>query len=180
MIMPPTIRKLARTAHLTVSVGWLGAVLAFLALAVSAFTASDPSVGRSAYLSMQVIVWSVLVPLAVASLASGVVVSVGTPWGLLRHWWVVFKLLLNVVATSVLMLYAGTVNDLGDLARGTTSSTELRHLAVSPMLHAAAAVLLLLAATVLAVLKPPGWTPLGLRARHRLAVNRAGAPLADR
>jgi hypothetical protein len=38
MAMTPRLRKFALTAHVTSSVGWLGAVAAFLALAVAGLT----------------------------------------------------------------------------------------------------------------------------------------------
>lgn len=162
--MPPGVRKLALTAHVTVSVGWLGAVLVFLMLAVVGLTSADAQTVRAIYLSMEVVTWYALVPLAIASLLTGVVQAVGTRWGLLRHYWVVFKLLLNVLATAVLLLYTPTVSHLANLARHTTTPLGgLRALGWSPLLHACAALLVLLVATVLAVYKPRGVTRYGQR-----------------
>ena len=45
----------------------------------------------------------VIVPLAIASLLTGVVQALATPWGLFRHYWVVIKLFLTVFATLVLL-----------------------------------------------------------------------------
>ena len=59
---------------------------------------------RACYLAMPLIAWLVIVPLAVASLLIGIVQSLGTPWGLFRHWWVLLKLLVTVFATTVLLL----------------------------------------------------------------------------
>lgn len=160
--MPPGVRKLALTTHVTVSVGWLGSVVVFLVLAVVGITSADAPTVRAAYLSMEAITWYVLVPLAIASLVTGIVQSLGTHWGLLRHYWVVFKLVLNVVASAVLLLYTQTVGDLADLARtATTPLDDLRALGWSPLLHATAALLVLLVATVLAVYKPRGLTGYG-------------------
>lgn len=36
MIMPPRLRKLALTAHITFSIGWIGAVADYIALDVAA------------------------------------------------------------------------------------------------------------------------------------------------
>lgn len=160
--MPPGVRKLALTTHVTVSVGWLGSVVVFLVLAVVGLTSADAQTVRAAYLSMEAIIWYVLVPLAIASLVTGIVQSLGTHWGLLRHYWVVFKLVLNVVASAVLLLYTQTVGDLADLARtATTPLDALRALGWSPLLHATAALVVLLVATVLAVYKPRGLTGYG-------------------
>src|SRR4051812_11429048 len=85
--MTPRIRKLALTAHVTSSVGWLGAVAAYLALAVAALTAHDDQLARAAYRSLEIIGWFVLVPSSAAALLTGLVQSLGTEWGLFRHYW---------------------------------------------------------------------------------------------
>ena len=116
MTMAPGIRKLALTAHVTASVGWLGVVVVFLALAFVGLTSGDAETVRAAYLSMDALGWFVLVPFSLASLLTGVISALGTTWGLIRHYWVLFKLALNVVATIVLLLYTQTLGYLGDLA----------------------------------------------------------------
>src|SRR5918994_1989748 len=108
MIMPPRLRKLALTAHVTTSVGWLGAVVVFLALAVVGLTSQDAQTVRGAYLVMEPAAWLVLVPLAFASLLTGIIQSLGTTWGLFRHYWVLFKLVIAVFVTIVLLLYMET------------------------------------------------------------------------
>src|SRR4029453_19286251 len=169
MALTPRLRKLALTAHVTSSVGWLGAVVAFLALSVAGLTSQDPQTVRGAYLVMELTGWVVLVPLSLASLATGLVCSLGSAWGLFRHYWVLFKLLINRVATIVLLLYMQTLEHLGDVAAATSlSGTGLRGLRdPSPVLHAAAALLLLVAATTPAIYKPRCMTRYGLRAQHR-------------
>src|SRR5215218_10297106 len=105
MAMTPRLRKLALTVHVTSSVGWFGAVVAFLALAVVDLTSQDAQTARGAYLVMEPAAWLGLVPLALASLITGIIQSLGTTWGLFRHYWVLFKLLLNLLATTVLLAY---------------------------------------------------------------------------
>ncbi len=168
MTMTPRLRKFALTAHVTSSVGWLGAVAAFLALAVVGLTSQDAQVVRGAYLVMEPAAWFVLVPFAVASLLTGLVQALGTKWGLFRHYWVLFKLLINVVATIVLLLYMQTLSYLGDVAEeATLSSGDLSGLrSPSPVLHAGAALMLLIVATTLAVYKPRGMTRYGRRKQH--------------
>ena len=169
MALTPRLRKLALTTHVTASVGWLGAVIAFLALSVAGLTSQDPQTVQGAYLVMELTGGIVLVPLSLASLATGLVCSLGSAWGLFRHYWVLFKLVINVIATIVLLLYMQTLERLGDVAAATTlSGTGLRGLSdPSPVLHAAAALLLLLAATTLAIYKPRGLTRYGQRTQHR-------------
>jgi hypothetical protein len=161
MTMTPRVRKFALTAHVASSVGWLGAVVVFLALAVVGLTSQDAQTVRGAYLVMEPAAWFVLVPLAFASLLTGLVQSLGTKWGLFRHYWVLFKLLINVFATIVLLIYMQTFSYLAGVAASSDDLGVVRN--SSPMLHAALAVLLLLVATVLAVYKPRGLTPYGQR-----------------
>ena len=161
--MSPSTRKLALTAHVAASVGWLGAVAAVLALSLAALAVDDPDEVRAAYVATELAGWFVLVPLSIASLVTGVVQSLGTPWGLFRHYWVTAKLLINVLATVVLLLYMQTLGGLADLARHEVAIGELRSL--SPALHGTAALLLLLVATALGVYKPRGLTRRGQRAQ---------------
>jgi hypothetical protein len=93
-------RKVALTAHLASSVGWLGAAACFLALAVVGLTSKDAQTARATSLVMAPAAWSVLVPLSLGSLLTGLVLSLGTTWGLLRHYWVLIKLLITGLARS--------------------------------------------------------------------------------
>ena len=168
MTMNPALRKFALTAHVASSVGWLGAVAGFLALAVVGLTSHDAQTVRGAYLVMEPAAWFVLVPLAFASLLTGLIQSLGTAWGLFRHYWVLFKLLINAVATAVLLMYMETFRLMAAVAADPSADLSAVRNA-SPALHAGAALLLLLLATVLAVYKPPGVTAYGRRKqRERL------------
>jgi hypothetical protein len=162
MTMPPGLRKLALTAHVTSSIGWLGAVIVFLALAVVGLTSEDARTVRGAFLVMEPAAWIALVPLAFASLLTGIVMSLGTTWGLFRHYWVVFKLLIAVFATIILMIYMGTFRYMAAVAADPSAALGVVRNA-SPTLHAVLALVVLLVATVLAVYKPRGVTPYGLR-----------------
>ena len=169
MPMTPRLRKLVLTAHVTSSVGWLGAVAVSFALGVAGLTSQDAQTVRDgAYLTLELTGWFVLVPLSLASLLTGLVQSLGTTWGLFRHYWVLFKLLINLVASIVLLLYMQTLSYLAGIAAETTLSSgdlaELRN--PSPVLHAGGALLLLLVATTLAVYKPRGMTRYGQRKQH--------------
>ncbi|MBA2257360.1 MAG: DUF2269 domain-containing protein [Acidobacteria bacterium] len=160
--MSPRIRKFALTAHLTSSVSWLGAVAVFLALAVLGLTSRDARTVRGVYLVMEPTAWLILVPLSFASLLTGVVMSLGTAWGLFRHYWVLFKLLLTVFATIILLIYMGTFRQMAGVAADPIADLRvIRN--PSPVLHAVLALLVLLVATVLAVYKPQGITAYGRR-----------------
>lgn len=164
--MKPSLRKLALTAHVTSSVGWLGAAAAYLALAVVALNSRDQQAVHAAHFAMGVVGWFVIIPSSLAALLSGVVGSLGTPWGLFRYWWVVAKLVLTAGATAVLLRHMQTVTRASRMAADTAASAaDLRALQIQLVVHAGGGLVVLLAATVLSVYKPWGMTPYGLRAR---------------
>ena len=87
MSMSRRTRKAVLTFHLTVSVGWIGAVLGYLALTTAAATTSDSQVIRSAWIGMELVGWYAITPLAVTSLLTGIMMAAATPWGILNHYW---------------------------------------------------------------------------------------------
>jgi hypothetical protein len=137
--------RLLLTAHITTSVGWLGVVFAKLVLGLLAVTSAAGLQLLAAMEALNV----AFPPLAIGTLASGVLLSLGTRWGVLQHWWVVTKLVLTVgvVATAV---------QLADRAAQAALANP------SPATYAAVLaltgthVLMLAAATVLSVYKPWG------------------------
>lgn len=166
--MAPGLTKFALTAHITFSVGWLGAVAGFLALAVVGLTSRDAQTVRAVFLVMEPIGLFVLIPLSFVSLLTGLVQSLGTHWGLFRHYWILAKLFLNVFANIVLLLYMQTLGYLTGVAADTTSSGVVPGVLRSPtaVLHASGALLVLLIATVLSVYKPRGMTRYGQRKQY--------------
>jgi hypothetical protein len=167
MIMRPRVRRLALTAHVSSSVGWLGAVASSLALAVAGVASEDPLTVRGAYLTLELIGWYVLVPLSAASLLTGLISSLGTTWGLFRHYWVLVKLLLTVFATIVLLLQLEPISQLADAATDTTlSADDLGAQRDSLVLHAGGGLLVLLATATLSVYKPRGRTRYGWRKQN--------------
>jgi hypothetical protein len=168
MTLTPHLRKFALAAHVTSSVGWLGAVAVFLALAVAGLTSQDAQMVRAAYLVMGLTGWFVIVPLCFASLASGLVLSLGTAWGLVRHYWVQAKLLMTVPATLVLLVHMQPISYIAGVAAKTPiSSGDLHGLRIQLVVQASAALLVLLVATTLSVYKPRGMTWYGWRKQNK-------------
>ena len=165
MTMTPPLRKFALTVHLTFSVGWLGAVAAFLALAVAGVTSQDAHLVRAVYVVMELTGWFVIVPLSLASLLTGLVMSLGTQWGLFRHYWVLFSLVLTILATVVLLLHMPTVSFFAGVA-AKTDSADVGGLR-GELLHAGVGLLVLLVIQVLNVYKPRGMTPYGRRKQQQ-------------
>ena len=122
---------------------------------------------RAAYLAMELITRFVIVPLAFASLLTGLIQSLGTPWGLFRYYWVLLKLLLMVFATIVLLVKMELVGYAARLAAETTlSRADLRAAGIQLVVHAAGGLLVLLVPAVLSVYKPPGMTRYGWRKQY--------------
>ncbi len=164
VMMGPALRKFGLTAHVGSSVGWFGAVGSFLVLALSGLTSQDAQMVRAAYLDMNLIGWSVIVPLSLTSLLTGLVQSLGTPWGLFRHYWVVIKLLITVFATLLLLVHMQPVGHLARVVAATTlAKGDLAGLRLQLVADAGAALVALVVAAVLSVYKPRGLTQYGRR-----------------
>ena len=184
MTMPPPLRKLMLAVHLTCSVGWLGAVIAYLVLDLTVASSADPRLVLAAWLGMGLVVSWAIVPLALAALVTGLVISLGTKWGLFRHWWVLISLTLTIVATVVLLSEAGLVTRVAAMAAD-PSMSDGAVLAFRPtLLHSVGGLAVLLVVQVLNVYKPQGVTPYGWRKqqeeRRRLEAGVARTPAADR
>ena len=162
MNMTPSLRKLVVFAHVITAVSWSGAVATFLALAVTGLTSPDAQIVRAAYLCMPPITWFIIVPLAFSSLLTGFFLSLGTKWGLFRHYWVLVKLLINTLSIVLLLLHTRVITEVATAAATTTlSPADLHDQRVQLVTIAIAALLALLAATALSVYKPRGITPFG-------------------
>jgi hypothetical protein len=156
-------RKVALTTHVTASVGWIGSVAAFLALAIVGLTSADGEVVRATYVAMHLVTWYVIIPFCGASLLTGLIESVGTPWGLFRHYWVVTKLVLTVLATVLLLVHTQPIDRVATIAlQAGLARADLRQLRVQLVGDASAALFVLFVTTTLSVYKPWGMTPHGI------------------
>lgn len=159
MTMSPRLRKAVLTAHVATSVGWLGAVLAYIALDLATVAATDVDRARAGYIAMEVTALYAIIPLAIASVLIGVVNALGTPWGLFRHYWVVVKLLMTLVATTVLLLESRTIRSLSRAAESSGDPTTLP----GTLPHSLGGLMVLLLVLLLSIYKPRGVTHYGWR-----------------
>lgn len=160
--LTPRIRKLVLATHVTASVGWLGAVVAYLAVAIAAWNRHDLALGPGMFAVLDLVVWFVIVPAACAALVTGIVQSLATEWGLFRYYWIIAKLALTVIGTTILVMHAPTVSEIAArAARGADLGHEPPHLIV----HAVGGLVILVAATLLSIFKPGGKTRYGRGAR---------------
>lgn len=164
MPLPPPARRAVLAAHLAASVGWVGAVSAYLVLALAIPVSGDAQTARAAWIGMELIGWYALAPLSVLSLLSGVALALGTRWGLLRHYWVVVSLLATTVLTVVLLLHLPDVSAQARAARQPEAGAVLQS---SDIPHALVALVLLLGVLGLNVFKPAGLTRYGWRRQQQ-------------
>lgn len=166
--MRPTLRKISVTAHITFSIGWLGAVAAFLAISIAGLTSHDPELVRGTYLSMDLISRFVIIPMCFGALATGLIEAFGTQWGLFRYYWVVLKFGLTILATVLLLVHQ--FKAIAQAARHVSVATatqlttpDFTSLKIELVQKSALAIVLLLAITILGVFKPWGLTSYGRR-----------------
>ena len=105
----PALRKLTLTAHVVFSIGWIGALVAFLVLSVAGLTSPNPDIVRGSYVSMDLISRFAIIPMCFAALATGIIDAFVTPWGLFRYYWVVVKFMLTLIATFLLLMHENAI-----------------------------------------------------------------------
>jgi hypothetical protein len=176
VIMGPGLRKFALAVHLAFSVGWIGAVVVYVTLGVAAVASQDVHTIRAAWIAMELTGWYAIVPLALASLLTGIVMALGTKWGLFRHYWVLFSLVLTIVATVVLLLHMPDVTALTKAAQR-ADRARLEELG-GDLLHPALGLVLLAVIQVLNIYKPRGMTRYGWRKQQEESVKPRGQPPA--
>ncbi len=163
MTMALELRKFALTVHVIVSVGWAGGVAAFLALAIAGLVSPDIQLVRASYLAMDLTYRTVVIPSGLASLGTGLVSSLATEWGLLRHYWVLAKLVLSIPAAILMLVHVQPVGHMAGAAAAATmlSNSDLSGLRMQLVIYAGTALLVLLVATALSTYKPRGRTGYG-------------------
>jgi len=164
--MPPLLRKFVLTAHITFAVGWLGAVAGFLALAIFGLKSQDAPIMNSAYLGMDLIARFVILPLSFAPLVTGPILSLGTPWGLFRHYWILAKLVITVLSTIILLIHMKPISHLSHLTMDEALAGADPNLRIQMVAASGAALVALILATALAVYKPRGMTAYGWRKQY--------------
>jgi len=170
MGMTPAARKFLLTTHVAFSVGWIGALAGFLVLSVMGLISEDALTVRSAYIAMDLINRFVIVPAALLSVLTGIVQALSTPWGLFRHYWVLFKFLIIITATSMLLVKTGPINNMARAAAETAlTSADMRGLRLSILGHAIGGLTVLLWVMALGMYKLKAMTPYGVRSNGKNA-----------
>jgi hypothetical protein len=179
----PSLYRVLLTSHIVVSVGWLGVVLAKVVLGALALTAGAPESAAALATAM----WRLNVafpPVAIGTIVTGVLLSLGTKWGLIQHYWVATKLALTVgvIVTAVRLGDRFVQQSTGaSLAQAPTSGTllDISSSGIALLLALAAThLVMLVVATVLSVYKPWGKTWFGRRKAQRSSPPTRALPTA--
>ncbi len=152
-------RRIILFVHIVSSIGWIGAVAAFLVLAITGLRSADTQMIRAAYLAMEPITWYIIVPLSFAALLSGTALALGTRWGLFQHYWIIIKLLINILSILLLLMHTRMIDEVaGAAAKGALAATDLHGSRIHLVTAAIVALAALLLAALLSVFKPRGMT----------------------
>jgi hypothetical protein len=164
-MLSPALRRITLAVHIIFSVGWIGAAAAYLALGLAAQLSSRGPLVRAAWLAMELTGWYVIVPLGCLALVTGLIMALGTPWGLVRHYWVLIAFGLTCLALAVLVLHMPSVTLTAKLAEQADDTTAAR--LGGDVAHPGIGLFVLVFVAVLNIYKPRGLTGLGRRDRSR-------------
>jgi len=150
-------RKTVLILHILSAGIWIGVDVIVAVLVFTGWLSGDPALKGLAYQALGTFVgWPMLVS-GLVSLVTGVILGLGSKYGLVRYWWVAVKLVLNVVLCALILIALqpelGDVAQYGrDLAAGTATGRDVSDLFFPPIVSLSA----LTFATVLSVAKPWG------------------------
>ena len=157
--LSPRARKVWLTLHVGISVGWLGLSLGMVTLACTGLLAQTHAVQHGAYEIFHVFDLAVVIPSVVLTILTGLVVSLGTPWGLVKHRWVLTKFVISLTIPVVAGVESRWVTEL--IARTEDPAAEPGALGMWLLVTVCGFSVLLWTATVLSVVKPWGRTRWG-------------------
>jgi hypothetical protein len=171
--MPRLLRKIVLTLHVVISVGWSGIEVGLLALGLTGLYTRDPEVLRTAYVAIGLFGRIFIVPVSIGALVTGVLLSIGTSWGLLRHYWVLIKFVLTVALTlgGILVLNQRLQEMAIQVSRipvDALTSADVSTLRFQIVVAVSVALLLLITAITLSAYKPWGRTRFGQRKAAQL------------
>lgn len=160
--MSSSLRKWVLVAHVATSVGAAGAVAAFLALSIAGSVTINSSLAQACFAANAAIAQYVILPLVVSAIVIGILQALTTPWGLIRHYWILVKLYMTIAIWLVLLIQLKNISDLAiALLAGNNAIQEMGSLKQSQLIHAVAGLASLVAIVAISVVKPRGLTAYG-------------------
>jgi hypothetical protein len=162
--LTPAWRKAVLVLHVVAGIGWMGVDIALLVLLITARTTDDAALVVSGFNAIGMIVPIAVPPLSLSILVTGIILGLGTRWGLVRYWWVLVKLLLSLIMTVLVFVsLVPTVRGIAVLSTTTISADAVRaSLGTLPtmlMFPPVVSFLMLGTAAILSIFKPWRRTP---------------------
>jgi hypothetical protein len=164
-----TQRRLLITLHVALSVGWLGASMVMLTLAITARASQSGGPARSAYWAMHLLADVLLIPLSLSVLLIGLAVAATSPWGLLRHRWVLVKLIATCAAVTLSLLALPVMTGIAYRDATWHALGAERDAGTRLVIASSISVALYLSLTTISILKPWGPTARGRRSARQRA-----------
>jgi hypothetical protein len=125
--LTPAARKAVLVLHVVAGIGWMGVDIALLVLLITARTTNDAALVVSGFNAIGMIVPIAVPPLSLSILGTGIILGLGTRWGLVRYWWVLVKLLLSLVMTVLVFVsLIPAVSNMTVLSATTISADAVR------------------------------------------------------
>ncbi|MGW4201041.1 DUF2269 domain-containing protein [Streptomyces sp. NPDC004726] len=164
------VRRAFLVVHVSSAAGWLGLTLGLLALATAAITTESDAMTEAATRSMKVFTDWLVLPLALMTLFSGLLLALGTSWGLARHRWVLTKFCITLVTVtaSIFALRPG-VDHAAEAVSSGSSLPNPSDLVMGPIVSFTAYLFM----TAISLLKPWGLTRRGRRLRTEATSRKA-------
>lgn len=150
-------RQTTLIVHLVSAGAWIGVDVIVAVLVTVGWFGADVQTRSLAYQALAAfVVWPMLTS-GLVCLATGVLLGLGTKWGLIKYWWVLVKLVLNLVlCTLILVALRPGMADVArygrDLLTGNPDPDAVSQLFFPPAVSLTA----LTFATLLGVAKPWG------------------------
>lgn len=163
-LMPRRIRKIILTLHVIFAVGWLGTDFAMLDLGITGFSSSSLETMRESYLSMERIGGFVVIPVALCAVLTGILLGLGTRWGLLRYHWVTVKLVIGLGALTLAALPLQIqLHTAATAVQKTGATTDIGFVQYTLVIAPSLALIIYSSNVVLSIYKPWGMSRYGKR-----------------
>lgn len=168
-LLTRTQRRMLVALHVALAVGWLGAAMTMLTLAIAARVSQPMAHATSAYWAMHLLASVLLIPLSLSVLSIGVLVAATSPWGLLRYRWVLVKFIATCAAVSLSVLALPAMTRIAYQDASQHALAAARDAGTRLIIASSVSVALYLSLTAISIFKPWGRTARSRRHASQLA-----------
>ncbi|WP_340682674.1 hypothetical protein LCL61_28945 [Amycolatopsis coloradensis] len=179
--LSPGKRKLWVMLHVGLSVSWLGIAISMVVLSTVGYATENAELRHGAYELMHIFDLFIVIPTMMLSIITGLVVSLGSKWGLAKHWWVLLKLVIALGIPAVAIVESQWVQELAE--RTLDPAAEPGATGLTLMICMIVFSAALWTATYLSVFKPGGktrWGKKNIERERAIRAGRSAAPTAER